>query len=154
LGTVQEQFKDVECADDRRYLAVHHERLVFVRSHRYSVETAAGGWPCDRSSAAFNVWLLFYALRRKLSRLELLSLKQTLLALTAGAVLAGEGAFLIYRFWDQRIGHASLPQKLGAVFVPMILAGIVYGAVALWLKVPAAHEIFRLLRTRLGSAGK
>lgn len=114
----------------------------------------AGLGVANTMSAAFNVWLLFYALRRKLSRLELLSLKQTLLALTAGAVLAGECAFLIYRFWDQRIGHASLPQKLGAVFVPMILAGIVYGAVALWLKVPAAHEIFRLLRTRLGSAGK
>jgi putative peptidoglycan lipid II flippase len=123
--------------------------LWLVRNYR-----EAGLGVANTMSAAFNVWLLLYALRRKLSRLELRSLKQTMLALLAGAVLAGEAAFLLYRFWDQRIGHASLPQRLGAVFVPMILAGIIYGAVALWLKVPAAQEIFRLLRANLGTGRK
>jgi peptidoglycan biosynthesis protein MviN/MurJ (putative lipid II flippase) len=123
--------------------------LWLVRNYR-----EAGLGVANTMSAAFNVWLLLYALRRKLSRLELAGLKQTILALLAGAVVAGEGAFLLNLFWDERIGHATLPQKFGAVFVPMILAGIIYGAVALWLKVPAAQEIFRLLRARFGIASK
>jgi putative peptidoglycan lipid II flippase len=99
-------------------------------------------------SAVFNVWLLLYALRRKLSRFELADLKGTLLALLAAAVLAGEAAFLLNRFWEQQVGHAALGHKLGAVFVPMAAAGLLYWAVAFWLKVPAARDILALARQR------
>ena len=110
----------------------------------------AGLGVANTMSAAFNVWLLHYALRRKLSRLELAGLKHTLLALLAASLLAGEAALLLSLFWEQNIGHAAPPQKLGAVFAPMLLAGLLYWGVALWLKVTEAQEILRLLLKRLG----
>jgi len=110
----------------------------------------AGLGVANTLSAAFNVWLLFYALRRKLSRLELSGLKQMILAALAAAALAGQAAWLLSLFWEQKIGRAALPQKLGAVFVPMALAGLLYWTLTLWFKVPPAQEILGLLVKRLG----
>jgi peptidoglycan biosynthesis protein MviN/MurJ (putative lipid II flippase) len=100
-------------------------------------------------SAAFNVWLLAHALRRKLPRLEWAGLRRTLLTLLATAAVAGEVALLLNLFWEQKFGHAALPQKLGAVFVPMALAGLLYLGLGLWLKVSAAREISSLVVRRL-----
>src|SRR6266496_2899626 len=119
--------------------------LWLVRRYR-----EAGLGVANTMSAAFNVWLLVHALRRKLSRFELGDLKRTLLALLGASVLAGVAALLLNRYWEQTIGHAGLPQKLGAVFVPMTLAGSFYAGVTLRLKVPAAQEILGLCLKRLG----
>jgi len=99
-------------------------------------------------SATFNVWLLLHALKRKLSRLELHRLQQPLLHMAAAAALAGQLAWLLAEIWEHWIGHRGLPQKLGAVFVPMAIAGGVYWGATLWLKVAAAHEILALVQRR------
>lgn len=100
-------------------------------------------------SAAFNVWLLFYALRRKLSRLDLAGLKHSFFAMLGAAILAGELAWLGSLEWERWMGHARLLPKLGAVLVPMALACLIYWLVLLWLKVPQAQEFWQLLRQRI-----
>ena len=117
--------------------------LCLVRSYR-----EAGLGLANTASAVFNVCLLFYALRLKLSRLGLTSLLHTMLALLGGAVLAGGAAFFLSRLWEQRLGHGTLPLKLGAVFIPGALAGLIYWVVALWAKVPAAKEMTAFFRRR------
>jgi hypothetical protein len=47
------------------------------------------------------------------------------------------------------MGHAGLAENLGAVFVPLAVASLLYGAVLLWLQVPQAREFFTLLRQKL-----
>ncbi len=100
-------------------------------------------------TASMNTALLFYALRKKLSCLEMASLRSSVLALLAAAVLAGLAAWGISWLWDQRLGHGTLSFKIGMVFVPTTIAGIVYWGSAAWLKVPAAHEIASLILSRL-----
>jgi len=99
-------------------------------------------------SASINVALLTYALRRKLSRLEMGSLKQALVALVSNTVFAGLVAAVLSRLWESRFGHSSLPLKLGSVFVPGAVACLVYWVVAVWLKVPAATEMTGLVLQR------
>jgi putative peptidoglycan lipid II flippase len=103
-------------------------------------------------SAAFNVWLLMHALRRKLSRLEWTGLRRTLLTMLATAVLTGEVTWFASQYWEQAVGHRGMPGKFGAVFVPMALAGVLYLSLNLWLKIPAARDILGLLRRRFDSA--
>jgi len=95
-----------------------------------------------------NVLLLLFALRKKLGKLEMESLRQTLPVLALAAVLAGGTAWLGWRWWEHALGHATLPLKLGAVFVPATVAGLIYILVALAAKVPAAREmsVFALAR--------
>jgi putative peptidoglycan lipid II flippase len=99
-------------------------------------------------SACFNVWLLFYGLRRKLSRLELSELRHSLVTMLGAAIGAGEIAWLISRYWENHFGGQTVTLKIGAVFVPMIFATGTYFAVLLWLKVPQAADYFELVRAR------
>lgn len=92
-------------------------------------------------TAGLNCSLLFYALRRKLARLEMADLATTVLSLAAAAAVAGLIAWAGYRLWDGRFGRGNLGSKFGAVFVPGAAAGLAYWALALWLKVPAAREL-------------
>ena len=97
--------------------------------------------------------LLIYSLRRKLTRLGLAGLARTLLVLVPAAVLTGGVAALLGWLWDSKLGHATLPLKLGAVFVPGAIAGLVYWLIAFYAKVPAAHEVMAFLR-KLGRASE
>ena len=115
----------------------------FVQRYR-----EAGLGVANTLSACFNVALLTYALRRKLARLGLTVFGQTLLVLVPDAVLSGVIAGLLSWFWEKHMGHGTLPLKLGAVFVPGAIAGLVYWLVALWLKVASAHEMFALFLQR------
>jgi putative peptidoglycan lipid II flippase len=99
-------------------------------------------------SAALNVWLLFYGLRRKLARLDLAGLVSPLLMMLSAAVLAGVVAGLAHAGWDWQFGHRGLGARVGAVFVPLFLAGAVYWGATLYLKVAAALDIQALLRQR------
>jgi putative peptidoglycan lipid II flippase len=105
-------------------------------------------------SATLNLALLVYALRRKLSRLGLTSLVNTLLVLVPDAILAGVVAAALAWLWNKQLGHATLVLKLGMVFLPGGVAVLVYGLVALWLKVPAAQEMTSLVLQRFRKATK
>jgi putative peptidoglycan lipid II flippase len=121
--------------------------LVFALSlvQRYR---EAGLGAANTLSAVFNAGLLVYALRRKLSRLEMADLWRSLLALLAAAVLAGLGAWMTWRFCDARFGHASLGPRLAGVFAPMGFGGLVFWLLALAARVPAARDITGLLWRR------
>jgi hypothetical protein len=63
---------------------------------------------------------------------------------------AGLTAWGLRLHWTAQAGHATLLLKLGEVFLPMIAATMVYFLLALWWKIPSAHEIgeFALARVR------
>lgn len=103
-------------------------------------------------SSACNLALLLYALRRQLGRLELEGLRRTLFPQTLAAVLAGGVAWWTSRYWNLRLGHATLFLKTGAVFVPGLLAATAYWCVALAAKIPAAREITELVVRRFRPA--
>src|ERR1035437_355728 len=105
-------------------------------------------------SASLNLALLVYALRRKLSRLGLTSLVNTLLVLVPDAILTGVVAAALAWLWDKQLGHAALMLKVGMVFVPGCIAALVYWLVALWLNVPAAREMLDLVLERFRKAAK
>jgi len=104
-------------------------------------------------SATFNATLLIYSLRRKLSRLEMAGLRRDIFALLAAAVVAGAIAFLLYSFWEGKMGHGTLPLKIGAVFAPAAVAGLAYWLIANWTNVSAAKEMSDLVRQKFRKRG-
>jgi TRAP-type C4-dicarboxylate transport system permease small subunit len=56
-------------------------------------------------------------------------------------ILAGLVAWGGWQFWEGKIGHATIALKIGAVFVPAGVAGLVYWVTALAFKIPAAKEM-------------
>ncbi|MDE3065963.1 MAG: murein biosynthesis integral membrane protein MurJ [Verrucomicrobiota bacterium] len=107
----------------------------------------------NTATSAGNVALLLFALRKKLARLEMEPLRRTLLPLALAGVSAGWVAWLGWRYWDRHLGHGTLALKIGAVFAPAILAGAVYGTLALAFKVPAAREMADLFLARTRRSG-
>jgi putative peptidoglycan lipid II flippase len=114
-----------------------------VRSYRESGLAVA-----NTLSAGFNLALLTYALRRKISRLGLASLRQTLIVLIPASAAAAFVAYETYLYWEKQFAHAALFSRIGAVMVPSALAAIVYWCLAWAAKVPAAREMLGLLRRR------
>jgi putative peptidoglycan lipid II flippase len=99
-------------------------------------------------SAAFNVWLLFHALKRALPRLDLAPVRQVLMGVVPAAAVAGIIAWLAQAAWGHYLGHDRLWNRMGEVFVPALLAGLSYGIICLWCRVRPAHEILEHLWTR------
>jgi putative peptidoglycan lipid II flippase len=97
-------------------------------------------------SAYVNMGLLFYALRRKIAKLDLMDLIQQLPSLAGAAVFAAGVAWSLRHFWEVQMGHAAVSLKIGAVFVPMLAATLIYFASAWWLKVPYMQDLLMLLR--------
>ena len=64
------------------------------------------------------------------------------------AILAGVVALEGWKFWEDKLGHATLALKIGAVFVPAIAAGVLYWLAAMAFKIPAATEIFEFAVAR------
>jgi putative peptidoglycan lipid II flippase len=125
--------------------------LVFAAVLLWSFPTGykQGGLGIANSlSAVCNVLLLSHALRRKLSRLEMSALKRPLWILGGAGVVTGLIAWWSSRLWENHLGHATLTLKIGAVFGPATVAGLVYWVLAVWGKVPAAHEITALVFRR------
>jgi putative peptidoglycan lipid II flippase len=88
-----------------------------------------------------NASLLLYALRKKLGKLEMEPLHATFLPLAIAGILGGLTAWGGGRFWEHALGHQTLTLKIGEVFAPAILAGLIYGIAALAFKIPAAKEM-------------
>src|SRR6266480_5163313 len=105
-------------------------------------------------TAAWNVGLLLYALRRKLARLDLAPLLQALPAMLGSAIVAGAAAWVAGHYWQRSLGLDGLPARLGAVFVPMTLAGAIYWGGTFCLRVPAAKEIAGLVLHKLHARSK
>jgi putative peptidoglycan lipid II flippase len=95
----------------------------------------------NTATSICNVSLLLFALRKKLGKLEMEPLHATFLPLAIAGVLAGLVAWQGWRLWENSLGHETLALKTGAVFVPAIAAGLVYGILALAFKVSAAKEM-------------
>ena len=96
-------------------------------------------------TSLLNVVLLTYALRLKLKTLEWGELRKTLLPLALITVVAGIIALQGWQWWEAKFGHATIALKIGAVFVPAIVAGLIYWGAALLLKIPAAEEMTALI---------
>jgi len=92
-------------------------------------------------TSVLNAALLLFALRKKLGKLEMGSLRATLRPLTLSALLASVAAWCGWLHWEQWLGHETLALRIGAVFVPAGIAGGVYWLLALALKIPAAKEM-------------
>ncbi|HEV2318149.1 MAG TPA: murein biosynthesis integral membrane protein MurJ [Verrucomicrobiae bacterium] len=99
-------------------------------------------------TSCVNVALLLFALRKKLGKLEMEALRTSTLWLVGLAILAGIVSLLAWNLWEKKFGHATITLKIGAVFVPAIVASIVYLAGALALKIPAAAEILEFAAAR------
>ena len=125
--------------------------FAFWLVHRYR---EAGLGVANTLSAILNLALLVYALRRKLSRLGLADVVNTLLVLVPNAILAGGVAAALAWLWEKRLGHATLMFKLGMVFVPGGIAVLIYWLVAIWLKVPAAREMTDFILQRFRRTGR
>jgi putative peptidoglycan lipid II flippase len=102
----------------------------------------AGLGLANTMSAGFNLWLLAYALRRTMPKLDFAPVWMPLRHVGSAGLAAGIIAWLTYAFWERQWGHHTLLEKLGEVFLPLSLAGSVYWAVCFWLKVPQAREIW------------
>jgi putative peptidoglycan lipid II flippase len=92
-------------------------------------------------TSCINVGVLLFALRKKLGKLDLETLWQDLLRLVPLTLLAGFIAYEGWQLWENAIGHETIVQKIGAVFVPAGIAGLVYWLVAMAFKIPAAKEM-------------
>ena len=76
-------------------------------------------------------------------------LLDVLLGFTAGVI-----AWALHHYWELWIGHAHLPARIGAVFVPCIAATIVYFALLAWLRVPQVHDVMGVITQKLRSRAK
>ena len=104
----------------------------------------AGLGAANTITSLINVWLLSRALRKKLSKLDYSPLKPVLWSALGAAVLAGLVAWLARVGWTQHFGHATLPTRLGEVFVPLGLAAAVYLGVTGWLGLSQARSFYQL----------
>ncbi|HEY1790820.1 MAG TPA: murein biosynthesis integral membrane protein MurJ [Verrucomicrobiae bacterium] len=95
-----------------------------------------------------NVAFLLFALRKKLGKLEMGAMRKNTLLLVWFAILAGIIALMGWKFWENNLGHATVALRIGAVFVPAMVAAVVYWAAAMVFKIPAATEIFEFAAVR------
>ncbi len=95
----------------------------------------------NTATSICNVGLLLFALRKKLGKLEMEALWKTLLPLTIAGIIAGVVAWFGWHYLEKQFGHATIALKISAVFAPAILAGTIYGILALAFKIPAAKEM-------------
>ncbi len=99
-------------------------------------------------SAACNLFLLVYALRKKLRRLEMKETADQLPSLAAAGLAAGLVAWRGRLLWQAYFGHATLLPRLGEVFLPMIAATVVYLALAWWMNIASVREMTALIMAR------
>ena len=104
----------------------------------------------NTASAAVNVYLLIFGLKKKLSRLQFADLRPVLLQIAGAGILAGTFAYGASNVWEAKLGGDNLFERVGAVFVPMGAAALSYVAALLWMRVPQARDIVDLLQSKVG----
>lgn len=101
-----------------------------------------GGMGLSNSlSATANTILLFYALKRALPKFSLYDLAGNASSVLAATIVAGISSWSATLAWERFAGHDSILLRLGAVFIPLSLASLVYMGIALWMKLPQAYEL-------------
>ena len=95
----------------------------------------------NTATSICNVGLLFFWLRRKLTTLEMKPLRATFLPLAVAGTWRDWWRGTAGSFGRAIIGHTTIVLKIGAVFVPAGIAGLVYWLTALVFKIPAAREM-------------
>ena len=108
----------------------------------------------NTASAAINVYLLIFGLKKKLSKLEFGDLRAVLMQMMGAGILAGILAYATSYVWETKVGNGTLFERIGAVFVPMGVATLAYVAALLWMRVPQAHDILQLIRSRVKKKGE
>jgi hypothetical protein len=86
-----------------------------------------------------------------MGKLEMESLFATFVPLLVAGALAGLTAWEGWHLWEGHIGHHNLPLKIGAVFVPATIAGVVYWFIGVITKIPAAREILNFIFARFSA---
>jgi TRAP-type C4-dicarboxylate transport system permease small subunit len=79
-------------------------------------------------------------------------LKKILFPLFLMTFFSGLFAWQGWRVWENTLGHETLPLKIGAVFVPAGIAGLIYLLAGLWLEIPAAKELLEFAAARFKRA--
>ncbi len=100
-------------------------------------------------SAACNLFLLVFALRKKLRALEMKELVDQLPLLAAAGLAAALVSWRGRLLCQAHFGHATLLPRLGEVFLPMTAATVIYFALCWWMNITSAREMFGLLVVRL-----
>jgi putative peptidoglycan lipid II flippase len=96
-------------------------------------------------SSTVNAALLFYALRRKLPKFELIELRNAVPALLATVAVTGIVSWGAWQIWQKNLGHANVWTRIGEVFVPLALGSAAYLGLAVVLRVPYVKEMFAAL---------
>ncbi len=123
--------------------------LVFTAVFLFQFKLGSGALGLANTlSSTFNVALLGTFLGKKLKTLELTEFFKTIPKVLICAALAGAATWYCVNYWTNNYGHGNVLHQLGEVFVPMIVATIVYFGAALALRVPSAQDIVRLLLRR------
>jgi putative peptidoglycan lipid II flippase len=99
-------------------------------------------------SAACNLFLLVFALRKKMRTLEMKETVDQLPSLAAAGLAAALVAWRGRLLWEAYFGHASLLPRLGEVFLPMIAATAVYLALSWWMNITSVREMTALIMAR------
>jgi hypothetical protein len=101
-------------------------------------------------SGFFNVWLLTYAMRKKMPQIDYSVIYRHAGSLLSIGLLAGVVAYFSLYAWERYIGHHGVLARIGAVFIPALLSAGSYLGAALWLGLPQAQEIMSFLHLRRG----
>ena len=97
-------------------------------------------------SSLLNVGLLSYALKRKMPKWEIQSLLRPVAGMLLAAVVAGGVAWFLHGQWVANLGYETVWLKIGEVFVPAIVAALVYWGITAAIGLREARDLFALIR--------
>jgi putative peptidoglycan lipid II flippase len=100
-------------------------------------------------TAFLNVYLLSFALKKKLKQNGLERILPYIIKTLIIGIISGIVAWLTFKLWEGKIGHANIWQRLGEVFIPISISVVLYFTLALLLKIGSANEIVRLVSNKL-----
>ena len=113
-----------------------------------SLMPKAGLAIANSASSTMQCFLLFYALKRKQPKFDLPALFAPVLRMSVAGLVASVTALGSAWMWNRWVGHATLPTKVGATFIPMAVATVGYFLTATRLKIREASDVLTVLRRR------